>query len=272
MRGRVRGVVSLLLAATACTVRTDDDRPPPFECPRTNPDCRPSTPPPSVGRDPGGGEGGTAGASSEEGVEIRGTVTEFSDTGFSVTRPFGERAVVEATGVESTTVSAIFNGSDPFHLSDVRLTSPIWVSVRPESGASRLLRTLHPVSAGEDDVTLGLVPRATLTLIYSLLTVPVELDREAGHAVLFLVGSTGAGASGVHVAAPEAKVVAYARDGTFTDQDVGTGVSGLVVLGNVRTRAYPGSEVRVTFSNGATGHADIRVASDSVSLVEVALR
>lgn len=272
MRGLARPVFLLVFGVAGCTVRTDDERPPVFECPRSNPDCRPSSPPPVLGGGSGDGEGGSAGEPSEEGVEIRGIVEEFSDTAFSTTRPFRERAVVEASGVETTTVSAIFNGSNPFQLSDVRLTTPIWVSVRAESGVSRLLRTLHPVSAAAEDVALGMVPRATLSLIYSLLTLPVELDRNAGHAVLFLLGSTGSGAAGVHVTVPEAEVVAYASGGTFTDEDRGTGPTGLVVLGNVRTRAYPGSEVRVAFSEGATGHADIRVAADSVSLVEIVLR
>jgi hypothetical protein len=68
----------------------------------------------------------------------------------------------------------------------------------------------------------------------------------------------------------EAELIAYSRGGGWLgDVDGATDLSGLMVFGNVRARAYPGNDVRVTLSGEAEGFVEIRVAAGAITVAEI---
>jgi hypothetical protein len=282
------GFVSWLLAS-GCQ-EEEAERPPPYpECPPSDPAC-PFLPPPHAGVGKGGAtaEGGTAGAAGEGGagqggaaagapplsVDIEGSVSEFVNAAFELTSGYARKAVVESEGVEQSTVRASFEGTGTFLLREVRNQEPIWLSVRPDPETEREFRTLHPVLDLSKPVVVPIVGRALLEqLVFGLLpTAPAVIDERA-QAVLFFRDQDGRALSGIAAELPEAGIIAYSRSGGWSDQSgITTDLSGLVVLGNITARAYPGNDVRIDFSGAEEGFADIRVAAGAVTVADLVIR
>ena len=288
--------------AAGCT-EEDDERPPAFpECPASDPACDPVRPPPvasfggtpSTGGTAGGQEGGSGGVSdagsggaadvglggedgeggAAEAVEIEGSVAEYVDDGFILTRNYTRDAIIEAAGVDQRQVSATWNGSDPFVLRVVRNERPIWLSVRPEADTGLELRTLHPIIHGASAVVLPIIDRVTIgQLVFGLLPSLPLLDDERAQAVIFFRGDDRRTLNGLIAELPAAAVIAYARGGGWTEEDaLGTDASGLVVLGNITARSYPGADVRIGFRGAREGYADIRIAAGAVTVADVVIR
>jgi hypothetical protein len=282
------GVLSWSLAS-GCQ-EEEAERPPPYpECPPSNPAC-PFHPPldGSLGSAGSPGEGGTAGTVGEGGageggaaagapplsVDIEGSVSEYANAGFKLTSAYTRNAVVESEGFERGTVRASFEGTGTFLLRDVRNQEPIWLSVRPDPETERELRTLHPVLDLSKPVLVPIVGRALIEqLVFGLLPTAPAVLSERAQAVLFFRDPEGRPLSGIVAELAEAGVIAYSRSGGWSDQHgTTTDLSGLVVLGNIAARAYPGNDVRIDFSGAEEGFADIRVAAGAVTVVELIAR
>jgi hypothetical protein len=266
------------------------DRPPPY------PDCLPSDPacpfePPldggfgSAGAAAEGGAGGTAGDGDAGGggaaagapplsVDIEGSVSEYVNAAFKLTSAYTRNAVVESEGLERGTVRASFEGTGMFLLSEVRNQEPIWLSVRPDPETEREFRTLHPVLDWSKPVILPIVGRALIEqLVFGVLPTAPAVISERAHVVLFFRDPEGRPLSGIVAELPEAGVIAYSRSGLWSDQNgTASDLSGLVVLGNIAARAYPGSDVRIDFSGAEEGFADIRVAAGAVTVADLIVR
>jgi hypothetical protein len=124
-------------------------------------------------------------------------------------------------------------------------------------------------------VSLSIVRTDTLDLIFSQLTTTPERSMSAGQIVVRFIEEVRSGmaqsVSGVRVSAPRTAFVAYRSGDVWSDGELATDDSGLVLLGNVTAQAYPGANVRLTLGGSASGSVDVRVASGGVTLVEVPL-
>ena len=222
----------------------------------------------------GGGEGGAAAGAPPLSVDIEGSVTEYVNAAFKVTSGYSRKAVVESEGFEQRTVSSSFEGTGSFLLREVRNQDPIWLSVRPDPDTERELRTLHPVLDPSKPVPVAIVGRDLIEqLVFGLLPTAPALISERAQAVLFFRDREGRPLSGIAAELPEAGVIAYSRSGGWSDQsDITTDLSGLVVLGNITARAYPGNDVRIDFSGAEDGFADIRIAAGAVTVVNLIIR
>jgi hypothetical protein len=287
--------LALSLVVVAC--EESEERPRAYlpDCPATDPRCVLDEPPASAGGGarPGAaggagpisgssGEGGAGGGDSTAGhtgsedggapsevIEIQGRVTQFVNAEFASTTAYSRNAVVEGEGLRDSTVSARWNGSQPFTLEGVRNQLPIWLSVRPEPETDREFRSLQLVG-GESPVSLAIVRRELLEAVFGLLSRPAQALDDRAQAVLFLSDSAGRLLEDVVVELPAAELIAYARNGGWTDENgAGTSLGGLVVLGNITARSYPGNDVRVRFSGAASGFADIRIAAGAVTVAEL---
>jgi hypothetical protein len=225
---------------------------------------------------PGGddGEMGAGGESSEG--ELHGKVVDIVDDTFQTSAPYIDTAVIEGRRASGTVVSARWNGVDSFVLPEIEAVATSWISVRPESGIAGI-RTLHPVATNiVRNVELGIVRADTIDVIFSTLT--AAATRDAGAAQIVLGFSTPAtstaprsGVAGVKIVAPEAAFIAYQTAGTWSTDATATDSTGLVILGNLLTKAFPGSSERVRLGGVTTGYVDVTIASDAVSLVAVGL-
>lgn len=198
---------------------------------------------------------------------------DLTDDGFRVSFAYAAPAVVRSRGAASTSVTAVWDGDEPFVLSGFPLQSPLWLSVEPSAGSAHL-RTLHPLPLPRSaPVDLGLVRADTLDLIFLLQTVPAERIARRGHVALLFTQGEGlnAGVAGVSVGLSEAGLLAYAVGGTWTDVEDRTDPSGRVVLGNISAAPFPGLTRRITLSGARQGFIDVVVVDDAVSLVEARL-
>jgi hypothetical protein len=110
-------------------------------------------------------------------------------------------------------------------------------------------------------------------LVFGVLPAAPALISERAQAVLFFRDAEGRPLSGIAAELPEAGVIAYSRSGGWSDQHGNTtDLSGLVVLGNIAARAYPGNDVRIDFSGAEEGFADIRIAAGAVTVADVIAR
>jgi hypothetical protein len=281
------GFVSWLLAG-GC--QEEADRPPPYpQCLPSDPAC-PFEPPldasfGSAGASAEGGRAGTAGegGSGEGGaaagapplsVDIEGSVGQYVNAAFELTSAYTRSALVESEGLERSTVHASFEGTGTFLLREVRNQEPIWLSVRPDPETEREFRTLHPVLDLSKPVLVPIVGRALIEqLVFGVLPAAPALISERAQAVLFFRDAEGRPLSGIAAELPEAGVIAYSRSGGWSDQHGDTtDLSGLVVLGNIAARAYPGNDVRIDFSGAEEGFADIRIAAGAVTVADVIAR
>lgn len=272
-------LTAALLAATA-SCQPDEERPPPPP-PCTGSQCVPPGGwPPSKssggslnGEGGQGGEdaGGTANGGTSATGELTGTVREFVDLYLQNSVLFTGTATLSAQAAGGGLVNTRWNGVDPFQLSGLVPEGLTWVHATPERNQG-VLATMHPVEVRSLQQDLGLVRADNLDLVFLLLTVPSE--RLPGRAQLVLVfadpSSPLGGQQGVRVALPEAEFISYAVQGTWSELETQTENTGLVVLGNIAAPAFPGSTRRVALGGTRSGSIDVRLAADTVSLVEVA--
>lgn len=241
-------------------------------------DPRPNPVPGRGGSDAGIGEGGAGGHDSEAGAggaaeprELTGTVRELVDDRFRASSAFSSRATIELEGRNGGLIRATYNGSSPFRLSGFHEEDPLWVRVTPDANRG-VLPTLHPIlleDVGTEAIQFGLVRAETIDLIFA-----VSQDPEGpleGHAqvVLWFRSGSGQGRPGVTVSLPEADFASYARGGTWSSVEAETDTTGLVLLANVSAPRFPGSTERIALGGTASGYIQVRVAADSVSLVEI---
>jgi len=169
-------------------------------------------------------------------------------------------------------VRGLWNGIDPFSIDGVKRGPTIWAQATPGPGDA--LRTLQPIdtsvpnAAGVVQTELTIVRASELDVAFSVLALPVT--REEARAQLVLVAlSQNRPAAGVSVLAPAAEVVIYVDNGGFTDTATTTDNSGIFLLANVPSVAWPGSGVTVTLSGAVSGRWDLRAVSGTVTFAAV---
>jgi hypothetical protein len=231
------------------------------------------SPPTSTGGN-GAGGGSTGGNAGAGGGVLHGTVVDLVDDNFVTSLPFADLATIEAQSTTGAVISASWNGRDPFLLSGVESSPLTWISVRPSSGTANL-RTLHPVATNiERTVDLGLARADVIDGILGILSVPAQRTPGSAQIVLVFTVTSGAsmvGATGVSVKLADSQLAAYESNGVWSSDAVGTGISGLAILGNVPAAVFPGVSKHVVLGGSSSGSIDIRVAADAVSLVSVPL-
>lgn len=221
------------------------------------------------------GEGGEAGES--DGVTLTSNVLLLNDLDFRNGGPFTDSAEIRVQKAGGGSVTGNWNGTDPFRIENVLEGRAIWALGTPSAALNNdALATLEPVrtdNPNSDGVVeadpFALVRASVMDNIYDLLTVPITLDRGRAQIVLRLVNDAGSGRAGVRVTAQNAEVVIYAASGGFSDAEMQTDNTGLVVLANTPASAWPGSLVSVSFAGADTGAADLRVVAGAVTVVSV---
>lgn len=221
------------------------------------------------------GEGGEAGES--DGVTLTSNVILLNDLDFRSGGAFTDSAEIRVQKAGGGSVTGTWNGSDPFRIEKVLEARTVWALGTPSAALNNdALATLEPVRTDKpnsDGVVeaepFALVRASTMENIYDLLTVPITLDSGRAQIVLRLVNDAGAGMAGVRVTAQSAEVVVYAASGGFSDAEMQTDNTGLVVLANTPASAWPGSLVSVSFAGSDTGATELLVVAGAVTVVSV---
>ncbi len=212
---------------------------------------------------------------------LTGQVVQLTDDGFINAALFVKSATVSAVGASAATVSGVWDGADPYVLSDVALLGPNWVSVHPDDVQGDALITYQAV--GTSSVSTADLAVVSATILDEVITAGQTLrSLDGGQVVLFFrSSSTGAALSGLHVAMSSAQAAIFASskgwiadDGTAT-----TGPSGLVVFANVDASKSGKGLQNVTVSRGVTatspalsgGTFAIQVVSGAVTLANVSV-
>jgi len=115
---------------------------------------------------------------------------------------------------------------------------------------------------------LTVVRESELARAFSVITQPVMLDVTKAQAVL-VVQKGNRRVAGVRVLAPTAEAVIYVENGAFSDTATETDASGIVVLANVPSSAWPGSGVTLTLSGAVSGRWDLRVVTRGVTFAGI---
>ncbi len=275
---RVLGAAAVaLLVAFGCG--KESERPPPVTCVGK---CGIS-PGNGTGVSPEGGSGsmGEGGSSNDDDpVELTGNVLLLNDElNFGTGTLFTDQVDLRTEDASGRSATGLWNGADPFSIANVKQTSLLWVLATPQiSQASDALPAVEPVrtddpdATGRVDVTLALVRASTIEQIFDLASVPLIPDSSKGQIILLLKDrSSGAGEpppiAGVTVTAPSAEGVLYGASGAFSDVATETDASGVVILANVASAAWPGALINVDFTGARTSGARVPAVSGAVSLI-----
>jgi hypothetical protein len=274
--------LAALAASSACAEQKE--RPTPYTSQCSGLGCLPphvgTRPPPpgSGGGDGGGNEGGAAGAGEE--VTLTGVVGLLADATFEGADTFPEFVDLRAESPRAASVVGLWTGnvSDPFVIEGVLRAPAVWVHGRPRAGGADALPTLQPMSTDNPDDAgvvhsespFVLVRASVIEEIFSLASTPVLPDENAAQVVLQLVtGSARDGLAGIEVTAPQAEVVMYGVNGSFSDIPEETDGSGLVLLGNIPASPWPGRTLSVSFAGARASSIELPVMTGSVTIVPI---
>jgi hypothetical protein len=255
-----------LVGWSACAEK--QDRPPPYTSQCDGVGCLP----------PHVGNAGEAGEGSE--VTLSGVVGLLADDQFDVADTFPETVDLRAESPRAASVVGVWTGSvsDPFLIEGVLSAPAIWVHGKPRAGGSDALPTLEPMRTNNPDENgivysespFVLVRASVIDEVFTLASTPVLPDATRAHVVLQLVsGSAQNGLAGVTVTAPQAELVMYGVNGTFSDIPEETDGSGLVVLGNIPASTWPGRTLAISFSGSRTSSVELPVMTGSVTIVPI---
>ena len=271
-----RGAAVLLLIAGAGACSEEPERPP-IRPACTADDC---TPLPGSGVPgsgvPGSGSGGSpsgagGGGGDGEVVTVTGAILQYSEDQFlqptSFTGP-GELEVFETSGARS--VGTFTDGS--FTLPEVPAGAPLWLLARPASDALHFPTWTFLEARDDIQVTVPLVQRSVVEEIMSTLTVPGVPLQGTAQVVLRVLDANQIPVEGVTVAAPAAQLVVYGASGTWSETEVSTDSTGLVLLGNVAASSTPGNDLEVILSGAGSGSFALRVANDTATFVHLVVR
>ena len=279
----MRGACAMLVAALVLSCQSSSERPPPPTCVG---DCG-LDPGLGAGMSPGGGgaegEGGSDGGTSK-GVLLTGRVLVLNDdVNFVSGAPYTGVTDLKTKGVDGRTVTAQWNGSEPFSLVGVLRTAPLWVLATPQNlRADDVLPVLEPVRTDKPDAQgtvtadLALVHATSIDRLFELASVPLTNDSSKAQIILRLVDKTSTATDppplpGIGVSAPTAEATLYGASGGFSSVATATDVTGVVVLANVGGAAYPGALVHVEFSGARTAGTDVPAVTGAVTLTTIPL-
>jgi hypothetical protein len=235
---------------------------------------------------PGGGgaegEGGSDGGTSK-GILLTGSVLVLNDdVNFEKGPTYTGVTDLKTEAADGRTVTAQWQGSDPFALVGVRQAAPVWVLATPQNlvaddvlAALEPVRTDMPNAQGTVTANLALVHATTLDGMFDLANVPLTRDSTKAQLILRLVDKTSTAAdppplAGIGVSAT-AEATLYGASGGFSSVATATDLTGVAVLANVGAAAYPGALVRVEFNGARTGGADVRAVTGAVTLTTIRL-
>ncbi|HEX6765768.1 MAG TPA: hypothetical protein VF103_09835 [Polyangiaceae bacterium] len=257
------------LALTACS--PEAEKPPPATCSgrcgQRNPGIVGHVPPPNNT----GGEGGGPSGGDDSPVTLHGDVRSLDDITALASSPFRDPVDLLVEGVTGD-VSGRWNALDPFSLDGVKRAGVTWTQATPAQGDA--LRTLQPVdtsspnASGVVETSLSVVRESELDTAFAVISMPITRDPGSAQAILIVLKS-GRPASGVRVLAPGAAAVIYTDNGAFTDTATFTDGSGIAILANVPSVAWPGSGYSVTLSGTVTGRWDLKLVSGGVLLAAI---
>jgi hypothetical protein len=179
-------------------------------------------------------------------------------------------ATVQADGATTATVTAPWDGTTPYVLTDVKQEVQNWVGAKPANTADDPLWTFLPVPT--DSATtqnLFLVRGSTLDAIFDVLTArPTRNTALAQIVVSFFSVSTQAPISGLTATLLQSEVGAYANAASWTDvPGATTDNTGTVVFANVGT----GAPAIITLGGTRSGTASVQVVAGAVSLASFSL-
>jgi hypothetical protein len=188
---------------------------------------------------------------------LTGEVLMLTDESFVNTALYTKTATVSADGAGVATVTATWDGADPYMLADVASKPINWLSVKPDEVQGDALLTYQAVAT--DSVLtadLALVSSVTLDAVFTAVA-SLRSPAFGQVALFFRSAGTGAPLAGLHVTMTAAQVAAYASStGWLLDDGTAvTDASGLVVFGNVETTAANGGTQTVTVIRAATATA-----------------
>ncbi len=185
--------------------------------------------------DGGAGSGGPSNGTGE-GVDLEGTIywMDSTDLAPNDTRIYVQGATVSMPLASGTKLVSVDARGGHFSIEDVIKASHSFLAVVPEA-ATAALPTLQWIDTeGSQTVRAGVVSAAALDLAFSVVSTPRTRDPGAAQVLLRFVDEvTGTGLRGVRVEVPVGSKAIYDLGSSFTDQNVGSGSRGLVLLQNV---------------------------------------
>lgn len=281
--------LSLAVALIGCGFvagcQKQDDHPP--FAPACVTDCKPV-----VGIAVGSGSGGTTvttptpDAGFDAGT-LTGSVFQLADDSFVRETAFTQQATVVADGASGASVSATWDGMNPYQLSGVAVEPTNWINVAPAAIQGDTLPTLQAVETdATDSADLVVVNSAVIDSV--LMAVSATRAPAFGQVVLFVRNAgTGQAVAGVHVVmngigangASEAPAYAAASGWVSQDDTTTTDSSGLIMFGNVELPAS-GSTQTVTVTRPATattaaatgGTFPVKVVGGAVTIAAIGVQ
>lgn len=215
---------------------------------------------------------------------LTGNVFELADDSFARETPFTQAATVVADGASGTSVSATWDGMNPYQLSGVAVEPTNWINVAPAAVQGDALPTLQAVETDATDMADLVVVNSSV--IDDILTAVAATRAPAfGQVVLFFRNAgTGEALSGVQAVmngnASEAPAFAAASGWVSPDDTTTTDSSGLVVFGNVELPAAGSTTQTVTVTRPATattaaaagGTFPVKVVEGAVTIATIGVQ
>lgn len=260
-----------LLAVGALTgACSDDDDRPPVRPACTGDDCGGPAAPGTPGSGGTTGAGGTdsGGAGGEDRVTLAGSIVQYTETQFVQVTGFAGPGTLEVHGDAGLLTEGSFTQGS-FTLPEIDATPVVWALARPDSEAIHFPTWSALPATASTQLTVPLLPRSLVEEVMNALAVPAIPAQGTAQVLLRILDANQAPVEGVVVAAPAAQLVLYAAQGTWSDVENQTDLTGLVLLGNVAASAPPGNDLQLTLSGAASGSALVRVANDTATVVDL---
>jgi hypothetical protein len=213
---------------------------------------------------------------------LTGSVVELNEATFTQTTAFTQTATVAADGATGTSVSGMWDGTNPYTLSGVSVAVTNWVSVTPSAAQGDALPTFQAVETDATDTAdLAVVNSAVIDGI--LLDVSATRAPAFGQVVMFFRNAgTGESLSGIHAVMNASAAPAYAAASGWVlmDDTTVTNSSGLVMFGNVDLPAAGSTTQIVNIDRPATtttaaisgGTFAVKVVEGAVTIATVGVQ
>jgi hypothetical protein len=272
--------VALALAGCVLTAGCQKEDRAPYAAPCET-DCKPT-----IGIAIGSGSGTVTTPVTDAGFDagtLGGSVLLLADQTFARATTYTKSATVTADGSSGTSVSAAWDGVNPYALTGVAVVPTNWISVSPNAAQGDELVTLQSVQTNAtDSADLSVVEASVIDEILTAVSAPSR-GPALGQVVLFFRNAgTGAALSGVRavMTASEAPAYAAASGWVLQDDTTTTNSSGLVVFGNVELPPAGSTTQVVTVSRPASatmpavsgGQFSVKVVEGAVTLASVAVQ
>jgi hypothetical protein len=201
-------------------------------------------------------------------VTLTGSIVQFTETQFVQVTGFTGPGVLEVYGAAGLLTEGTFSQGS-FALPEIEAAPFVWALARPDSEAIHYPTWSALPATASTQLNVPLLPRALVEEVMNSLAVPAVPAQGTAQVLLRLFDQNQAPLAGATVAAPAAQLVMYAAQGTWSDVENATDLTGLVLLGNVAAGNLPGNELQLTLGGAASGSALVRVANDTATVVDL---